>query len=103
MLLGVTKASLQSESFLSAASFQETTKVLTEASLAGKVDPLIGLKENVVLGHLVPAGTGFKAYLEAAAKLHAEPVMTAAEAAAVVAPAGAEAEVHRPAEEVQDV
>jgi len=101
MLLGVTKASLQSESFLSAASFQETTKVLTEAALAGKVDPLIGLKENVVLGHLVPAGTGFKAYLEAAVKLHAEPVLTAAEAAAVVAP-GAESEVHRPAEEVQD-
>jgi DNA-directed RNA polymerase subunit beta' len=103
MLLGVTKASLQSESFLSAASFQETTKVLTEAALAGKIDPLVGLKENVVLGHLVPAGTGFKAYLEAAVKLHAEPVLTAAEAAAVVAPAGAETEVHRPAEEVQDV
>jgi DNA-directed RNA polymerase subunit beta' len=102
MLLGVTKASLQSESFLSAASFQETTKVLTEAALAGKMDPLVGLKENVVLGHLVPAGTGFKAYLEAAVKLHAEPVLTAAEAAAVVAPAG-ESEVHRPAEEVQDV
>jgi DNA-directed RNA polymerase subunit beta' len=103
MLLGVTKASLQSESFLSAASFQETTKVLTEAALAGKTDPLVGLKENVVLGHLVPAGTGFKAYLEAAVRLHAEPVLTAAEAAAVVAPAGGEVEVHRPAEEVQDV
>jgi DNA-directed RNA polymerase subunit beta' len=101
MLLGVTKASLQSESFLSAASFQETTKVLTEASLAGKVDPLVGLKENVVLGHLVPAGTGFKLYLEAAATLHAEPVPAAAEAA-VAAPAGAEIEVHRPAEEVQE-
>ena len=81
MLLGITKASLQSESFLSAASFQETTKVLTEAALAGKVDPLIGLKENVVLGHLVPAGTGFKPYLEATVKLHAEPV-AAAEVAA---------------------
>jgi DNA-directed RNA polymerase subunit beta' len=77
MLLGITKASLQSESFLSAASFQETTKVLTEASLAGKVDPLVGLKENVVLGHLVPAGTGFKAYLEAAVRLHAEPPLAA--------------------------
>ncbi len=77
MLLGITKASLQSDSFLSAASFQETTKVLTEAALAGKVDPLVGLKENVVLGHLIPAGTGFKPYLEAAVRLHAEPVMLA--------------------------
>jgi DNA-directed RNA polymerase beta' subunit len=102
MLLGITKASLQSESFLSAASFQETTKVLTEASLAGKMDPLVGLKENVVLGHLVPAGTGFKAYLESAVKLHAEPVTAPPEAAAVVA-AGAEAEVHRPAEEETDI
>jgi len=63
LLLGVTKASLQSESFLSAASFQESTKVFTEASLAGKVDELLGLKENVILGHLVPAGTSFKPYL----------------------------------------
>jgi len=75
MLLGITKASLQSDSFLSAASFQETTKVLTEASLAGRVDPLVGLKENVVLGHRIPAGTGFKPYLEAAVRLHAEPVL----------------------------
>ncbi|HED53635.1 MAG TPA: DNA-directed RNA polymerase subunit beta' [Phycisphaerales bacterium] len=59
LLLGITKASLQSESFLSGASFQETTKVLTEASLKGAVDTLIGLKENVLLGHLIPAGTGF--------------------------------------------
>ena len=96
MLLGITKASLQSESWLSAASFQETTKVLTEAGLAGRVDPLLGLKENVVLGHLVPAGTGFKPYLESAVKLHAEPVVepVAAEAAASTA-----VEVHRPAEE----
>ncbi|HYE01605.1 MAG TPA: DNA-directed RNA polymerase subunit beta', partial [Phycisphaerales bacterium] len=62
LLLGITKASLQSESFLSGASFQETTKVLTEASLRGAVDDLIGLKENVLLGHLIPAGTGFKPY-----------------------------------------
>ncbi len=62
LLLGITKASLQSESFISAASFQETTKVLTEAAIAGKVDHLIGLKENVILGHLIPAGTGFKTY-----------------------------------------
>jgi DNA-directed RNA polymerase subunit beta' len=64
LLLGITKASLQSESFLSAASFQESTKVFTEASLAGKVDELVGLKENVILGHLIPAGTSFKPYLE---------------------------------------
>ena len=59
-LLGITKAAVQSESFISAASFQETTKVLTEAALAGKVDYLVGLKENVILGHLVPAGTGLQ-------------------------------------------
>ncbi len=64
LLLGVTKASLQSESFLSAASFQESTKVFTEAALAGKIDELRGLKENVILGHLIPAGTSFKPYLE---------------------------------------
>jgi DNA-directed RNA polymerase subunit beta' len=64
LLLGVTKASLQSESFLSAASFQESTKVFTEASLAGKIDELRGLKENVILGHLIPAGTSFKPYLD---------------------------------------
>ncbi len=64
LLLGITKASLQSESFISAASFQETTKVLTEASLSGKIDKLRGLKENVILGHLIPAGTAFKPHLE---------------------------------------
>jgi DNA-directed RNA polymerase subunit beta' len=100
MLLGVTKASLQSESFLSAASFQETTKVLTEAALAGRVDYLVGLKENVVLGHLVPAGTGFKAYLESAVKLHAEP--TPPPPAEVAVAPTTEMEVHRPAEEVQE-
>ncbi len=63
LLLGVTKASLQSDSFIAAASFQETTRVLTEAALAGAQDHLVGLKENVILGHLVPAGTGFKPYL----------------------------------------
>ncbi len=62
LLLGITKAALSSESFLSGASFQESTKVLTEASLRGAVDELIGLKENVLLGHLIPAGTGFKPY-----------------------------------------
>ncbi len=62
LLLGITKAALQSESFISAASFQETTKVLTEAAIGGKVDTLVGLKENVILGHLIPAGTGFQDY-----------------------------------------
>ncbi len=64
MLLGITKASLQSESWIAAASFQETTKVLTEASMSSKIDKLVGLKENVILGHLIPAGTGFKPYIE---------------------------------------
>ena len=58
MLLGITKASLQTKSFISAASFQETTRVLTDASIRGKVDTLEGLKENVIVGRLVPAGTG---------------------------------------------
>ncbi|MDY3773753.1 MAG: DNA-directed RNA polymerase subunit beta' [Eubacterium sp.] len=62
IILGITKASLATNSFLSAASFQETTKVLTDAAIKGKVDPLIGLKENVILGKLIPAGTGMKRY-----------------------------------------
>ena len=62
VLLGITKASLATESFLSAASFQETTRVLTEAAIKGKVDELIGLKENVIIGKLIPAGTGMAQY-----------------------------------------
>ena len=62
VMLGITKASLATNSFLSAASFQETTKVLTEAAIKGKIDPLIGLKENVIIGKLIPAGTGMKKY-----------------------------------------
>lgn len=61
-MLGITKASLATNSFLSAASFQETTKVLTEAAIKGKVDPLIGLKENVIIGKLIPVGTGMRKY-----------------------------------------
>ncbi|MFL5244593.1 MAG: DNA-directed RNA polymerase subunit beta' [Gemmataceae bacterium] len=72
-LLGITKAAVQSDSFISAASFQETTKVLTEAALAGKVDYLVGLKENVILGHLVPAGTGFRTHQEAEVRLNVQP------------------------------
>ena len=59
MLLGITKASLQTNSFISAASFQETTRVLTDAAIKGKVDKLLGLKENVIVGRLIPAGTGY--------------------------------------------
>src|SRR5690349_20413941 len=62
LLLGITKASLSTESFISASSFQETTKVLTEAAVQGKVDYLRGLKENVIMGRLIPAGTGLPAY-----------------------------------------
>jgi len=71
-LLGITKAAVQSSSFISAASFQETTKVLTEAALAGKVDRLVGLKENVILGHLVPAGTGFRTYQDSEVRIRPE-------------------------------
>src|SRR4029079_14212034 len=71
-LLGITKAAVQSSSFISSASFQETTKVLTEAALAGKVDNLVGLKENVILGHLVPAGTGFKMFQESEVRIRPE-------------------------------
>ncbi len=62
VLLGITKASLATNSFMSAASFQETTKVLTDAAIKGKIDPLVGLKENVIIGKLIPAGTGMKRY-----------------------------------------
>ena len=62
LLLGITKASLSTESFISAASFQETTKVLTEAGIQGKVDVLSGLKENIIMGRLIPAGTGLARY-----------------------------------------
>jgi len=62
LLLGITKASLSTDSFISAASFQETTRVLTEASISGKVDHLRGLKENVIMGRLIPAGTGMEYY-----------------------------------------
>ena len=69
-LLGITKAAVQSDSFISAASFQETTKVLTEAALASKVDYLVGLKENVILGHLIPAGTGFNVHHSAEVRIN---------------------------------
>src|ERR1700735_472214 len=62
VLLGITKASLETESFISAASFQDTTRVLTDAATLGKIDKLRGFKENVIMGHLIPAGTGFPAH-----------------------------------------
>src|SRR5205807_5716081 len=71
-LLGITKAAVQSSSFISAASFQETTKVLTEAALSGKIDNLVGLKENVILGHLIPAGTGFRTYQDSEVRFRPE-------------------------------
>ncbi len=74
MLLGITKASLSSDSFISSASFQETTKVLTEAALSGTSDPLQGLKENVILGHLIPAGSGFRRYQKLRLKQIGEPI-----------------------------
>jgi DNA-directed RNA polymerase subunit beta' len=72
LVMGITKASLATSSFISAASFQETTRVLTEAAVKGAVDKLRGLKENVVVGRLVPAGTGFKTELDAESAAEAE-------------------------------
>ena len=86
LLLGITKASLSTESFISAASFQETTKVLTEAAINGKVDYLRGLKENVIMGRLIPAGTGMPRYgrveieSEVAAEAEEPPAETEVEA-----------------------
>ncbi|MEK6704226.1 MAG: DNA-directed RNA polymerase subunit beta' [Bdellovibrionota bacterium] len=92
LLLGITKASLSTDSFISAASFQETTKVLTEASIAGKVDYLRGLKENVIMGRLIPAGTGLPKYKYLQAKIMGEeetlPESLQAEQPAVTAVAG---------------
>jgi DNA-directed RNA polymerase subunit beta' len=89
ILLGITKAALQSESFLSAASFQETTKVLADAAIRGKVDHLRGLKENVIIGRLIPAGTGMDCYKEVAV----ESVYKAEAKAKAQAQAEADAEV----------
>ena len=75
-LLGITKAALATNSFLSAASFQETTKVLTDAAIKGKIDPLNGLKENVIIGRLIPAGTGMKRYSNIPLSTDAELVAT---------------------------
>ena len=74
--MGITKASLATESFISAASFQETTRVLTEASTTGRMDTLKGLKENVIVGRLIPAGTGFMHHQERRARRNAEAVFS---------------------------
>jgi DNA-directed RNA polymerase subunit beta' len=92
LLLGITKASLATESFISAASFQETTRVLTEASVNGKMDNLRGLKENVIVGRLIPAGTGLAYHEERRRKRHPEEEVLAEEAAEA-AEAGAKEEV----------
>jgi DNA-directed RNA polymerase subunit beta' len=72
ILLGITKASLTTDSFISAASFQETTRVLTEAAITGAIDDLVGLKENVIMGRLIPAGTGMAEYRNTFAEVEAE-------------------------------
>jgi DNA-directed RNA polymerase subunit beta' len=74
VLLGITKASLETESFLSAASFQDTTRVLTEAATMGKMDQLRGFKENVIMGHIIPAGTGFEHHRKVRLKPLVEPI-----------------------------
>jgi DNA-directed RNA polymerase subunit beta' len=91
LLLGITKASLSTESFISASSFQETTKVLTEAAISGRVDYLRGLKENVIMGRLIPAGTGLTAYkhLDIEVETPVDEVEAAEEALAIAS--GAEA------------
>jgi DNA-directed RNA polymerase subunit beta' len=78
-LLGITKASLNTESFLSAASFQHTIKVLAGAAIGGHEDPLYGLKENVILGKLIPAGTGYGVHMDALARVEAEAALEAGE------------------------
>ena len=103
LLLGITKASLATESFLSAASFQETTKVLTEAAIKGKVDHLMGLKENVIIGKLIPAGSGLSAYRkydEIVDEIHVENRYAAVNSAGEAARAGEEREMD--GEEPQD-
>jgi DNA-directed RNA polymerase subunit beta' len=86
LLLGITKASLSTDSFISASSFQETTKVLTEAAIQGKVDRLLGLKENVIMGRLIPAGTGLAVYKQL--QIHNEDQTEALEPAAGAAAGG---------------
>jgi len=103
LLLGITKASLSTESFISASSFQETTKVLTEASICGRVDYLRGLKENVIMGRLIPAGTGLGAYKRLSVDVQGQeglmPDEALAEREAASGPDGGEGPAKGPAEE----
>ncbi|CAB9539325.1 DNA-directed RNA polymerase beta' subunit (EC 2.7.7.6) [uncultured Gammaproteobacteria bacterium] len=98
LLMGITKASLATESFISAASFQETTRVLTEASTTGRVDDLLGLKENVIVGRLIPAGTGFVHHQERRSK-RAKSMMQASEAEAALSAELSEVETEEPVKE----
>ena len=93
LLLGITKASLTTESWISAASFQETTKVLADAAVQGKVDHLRGLKENVIMGRLIPAGTGLELYRELDIKLSDEGIEALPEPEELTAEVETEAEV----------
>ena len=104
LLMGITKASLATDSFLSAASFQETTKVLTEAAIKGKVDHLVGLKENVIIGKLIPAGAGLTAYRKLAEEMvpDVEAEEEAVENVYAVSVGPAEDEAPAPAEEPSD-
>jgi DNA-directed RNA polymerase subunit beta' len=90
LLLGITKASLSTDSFISAASFQETTKVLTEAAIWGKTDFLHGLKENVIMGRLIPAGTGMARYKNIGIQIEAPPELATGPEEEEVAPAPSE-------------
>ena len=95
--MGITKASLATESFISAASFQETTRVLTEASTTGRVDELQGLKENVIVGRLIPAGTGYRTH-EELRRRRSESIMQTAEAEEALSAQLSEAEEQHEAE-----
>jgi DNA-directed RNA polymerase subunit beta' len=99
LLLGITKAALSSDSFISAASFQETTKVLTEAALAGKADHLRGLKENVILGHLIPAGSAFRQYQAMRVRQIGEPIPAVADVPEEIPISAADESFTEPAED----
>ena len=100
--MGITKASLATDSFLSAASFQETTKVLTEAAIKGKVDHLLGLKENVIIGKLIPAGSGLSMYRQVNPREEDEPLPRTGYAAVAAAVRTQEEQQEEPAEPLED-
>jgi DNA-directed RNA polymerase subunit beta' len=106
MLLGITQAALSTNSFISAASFQETTRVLTDAAIEHKTDFLRGLKENVIMGHLIPAGTGLNKFqkLRVSKKLPlSAEIVTASETAEIAEPVENEIPPETPLEEVQEI